>query len=227
MGRSDLTANGGIFCESNPSNPVVPGVTTLCNEGAVDPGMFSDGAIVTVIEVAEPFGFFNLSLSCEWVVWYRFPGQPTFSAIPQFPLDPADGTNGAIGLRTNSNEFGPFRFELTDEGFFAPAPTYTMGAIGENQIAFFTPLTEIGMPEAARYYTFCTEGSFQASDSVADNSDLVEIDIELVQLQLVSALPPTSSTTSSTTTSTSSTRTSTSTTTTTTMTIAAQSGGGE
>lgn len=198
-------ADGGIFCEADPLNPVIPGVRTLCPQTGVNPAAFEEGAVVSVIDTAEPFGFFNLSLQCEWVMWYRAVGAAgVFTALPDFPLDPADGTNQAIGLRTGSDDFGPFTLHLSPDGFFEPMPTDTLIAIGENQIAFFTPLSEIGMPEAARAYTFCTEGGFQAADSVADSTDLVEV--ELVQLELVSVVPievePSTTTTTATSTTT-------------------------
>jgi hypothetical protein len=80
--------------------------------------------------------------------------------------------------------------------------------MGENQIAFFTPMSEVGAADAVRGYSFCTEGSFQASDSVADSTQLVERMPVTLELVTVAPVVETTTTTSTTTTTTEATTTS-------------------
>lgn len=187
----DRVENGGVFCEPDPLSPLIPGVTTICPDQGFNPGAFDGGAVVTVIEVAQPFGLFDLSKTCEWVIWLRRPDSPVFEAMPQYPLDPAANTNRAFGLRTGPDEFGAFRLDLTDNGFFQQMPTDTLIAIGENQIAFFTPRSEIGDVDGGRAYTFCTEGTYSADDSAADSTGFFDIVVDGRTLDLAAPTPST------------------------------------
>ena len=128
---------------------------------------------------------------CEWVHWYRVePGPPAFERLPDFPRDPADGMNRAIGLRVTSGELGMLRggdepvitpFALTTSGDasgFQPFPTASVVVADEDEIAFYTPAAELDGVVAANTYTFCTDGSYTAEGSAADQTSAYDLDIE-------------------------------------------------
>ena len=197
----DPVSGGGVVCDDRDTDGPVPDVRTICPDG-YDPTAYGDGSWVGVLDLAGPIGFFNLSMTCEWVMWYRDPNIPgVFQPLDAYPLDPAGGTNTAIGLRAEPSGVHPFRLVLTDQGGFADMPTNSVVAIGGNQLALFTPSTEMGQPAQARAYTFCTEGGYQAADSVADSTDIFEPPAN----ELAFVAPTTTSTTSTTTTTTSTT----------------------
>ncbi|GEM_PF-5422747 len=196
----------GAFCGvvdgPSPESPL----ETICPE-SYDPSAFGNGALVVTMRTAGPFPqFVNLALTCEWVVWLQEDSGPLFEPMDQYPLDPARDTNRAFGFRTGRDVYGAFSLDLQEGGFFDMVPTNTVVGIGEDQISFFIPQDELGgaVPEAVRGYTFCTEGTYQPSDSVADSTDLFIIG-EPATLSLVAPPPPSTTSTTATTSTTSTT----------------------
>lgn len=195
------------MCDPPPGTAGFPGALTVCGQD-YDPAAFDSGAVAWTLATAGPHPeFVDLSLNCEWVVWVQAEDGSVFEPLDSFPLDPARGSNQAFGFRTGLEEFGPFALSLEEEGFFSEPPTNTVVAIADDEISFFVPATELHGPvQAVRGYTFCTEGNYDAADSVADSTELFPVATPAA-LSLAAPPPAVSTSSSSTTTSTSTTTT--------------------
>lgn len=177
---------------------------TFTGEQAHDGSQYEDGALLfgfTLLETppSDPPG------RCEYVVWINdLERGDTFVNNPNFPLDPAGGTNLAVGLALNPTD-GPglqsgFAVELQESGGFAPVfEADVRGFITPDYVGILAPAQLIGEIAAANFYTFCAEENFifEPEQSGADQTGLIEIsagDLGNVQFE-TRELPPESTTT--------------------------------
>lgn len=151
---------------------------------------------------------------CEYVVWINDSQRgETFVNNPSFPLDPAAGTNLAVGLGLNPVE-GPgtqsgFALELNESGGFAPIFEADVRAfVTPGHVGVTVPADLIGELAGANFYTFCVnEGiDFEPGVSGADQTGFVEMttaDFGAVRIETREVpAPPTTTTTTATTTTT-------------------------
>jgi len=177
---------------------------TFTGEQAHDGSQYEGGSFLfgfTLVETppADPPG------RCEYVVWINdLERGDTFVNNQNFPLDPAGGTNLAVGLGLNPSE-GPglasgFALELQESGGFAPVFEADIRAfITPGYVGIFAPAELIGDLAAVNFYTFCAEEDFVFEPDVsgADQTGLIDIspdDFGVVQLESRN-LPPESTTT--------------------------------
>ena len=181
---------------------------TFTGEQVHDGSQYGEGALLfgfTLVETppSDPPG------RCEYVVWINdLERGDTFVNNPNFPLDPAGGTNLAVGLALNPSE-GPglpsgFAVELQESGGFAPVFGADIRAfITPGYVGILVPAQLIGELTAANFYTFCAEEDFffEPEVSGADQTGLIAItagDLGIVELE-ARDLPPESTTTTTTT----------------------------
>lgn len=202
----ERVSEGGIFCGDPGSIPQLE-LISHCQDG-FEGSDFNDGTYIATIGLAGPFDMFSTSQICEFVVWYDDARiEDTFTSLPQFPNDPADGTNTAFGVRSTFGEVQPFGLELTSGGFFQDMPTSTVGVFGGDEVSLLIPSNDVVEPTHMVAYTFCTGGSYSASDSFADTT--MPFDPVSTQLLLTEVVPVTTSTSTTSTTSTTTTTTTT------------------
>ncbi|MBI4259784.1 MAG: hypothetical protein HY658_04390, partial [Actinobacteria bacterium] len=176
-----------------------PETLGVCTPQYRGPRTFDDGAVVIGATFAAPLPA-NPDGGCEYVVWLRERGAQTFQHVPQFPNDPADGTNRALIVRAFGGQWSATGVRYNGQ-FFAADPFPAAAAVRGNQLAFFIPASELAMVEEANYYAFCQTGGFQAETSGADQTMLVPLDLALFprfQLTRVEASPSPSPSPSST-----------------------------
>lgn len=120
---------------------------------------------------------------CEYVVWVNDLARgPAFINNPNFPQDPAGGTNLAFGLGLNPSG-GPglqsaFALQLQDGGGFAPIFEADVRAfITPEYVGITVPRTLIGEIAALNFYSFCAEEDFgfEAGVSGADQTGLADV----------------------------------------------------
>lgn len=177
---------------------------TFAGEQVHDGAQYENGALLfgfTLIDTppSDPPG------RCEFVVWINDVERgATFVTNPNFPLDPAGGTNLAVGLALNPTD-GPglrsgFAVELQESGGFARVfEADIRGFITPGYVGILAPARLIGDIAAANFYAFCAEEDFifEPEQSGADQTGLTEIsadDFGTVQFE-ARDLPPESTTT--------------------------------
>ena len=145
---------------------------------------------------------------CEYVIWINdLERGDTFDTNPNFPLDPAGGTNLALGLALNPSD-GPglpsgFALELLESGGFAPIFEADVRAfVTPGYVGILAPSELVGEMASANFYTFCAEEGFVFEPEVsgADQTGLVDIsadDLGIVRFE-AQDLPPETTTTSTT-----------------------------
>jgi hypothetical protein len=145
---------------------------------------------------------------CEYVVWINdLERGETFVNNPNFPLDPAGGTNMAVGLALNPSD-GPapqtsFALQLEEGGGFAPVPGADIRAfVTPGYVGIIAPAQLVVDLGAANFYTFCAEQDlvFEPEESGADQTGLIDVstgDLGIVEFE-ARALPPEATTTSTT-----------------------------
>lgn len=120
---------------------------------------------------------------CEYVVWINdLTRGATFAINPNFPGDPANGTNIAFGLGLNPED-GPglqsaFTLELQESGGFAPVfETDVRAFITPRYVGITVPRAQIGELAAINFYTFCVEEGFglDPESSGADQTGLTDL----------------------------------------------------
>lgn len=194
---------------------------TFTGDRIHDGSQYEDGALL--------FGFGLVSTPplespgrCEYVVWINDTERgSTFVNDPNFPRDPAGGTNVAFGLGLNPDG-GPgiqsgFTLDLQETGgFAADFETDVRAFVTPRYVGIAVPRGQVGQMEAINFYTFCVEEGFgfEPENTGADQTGLIDVDFEdLGAVAIRTGAPPVSATTTTTPTTTStSTSTSTSTT---------------
>lgn len=165
--------------EVNPPN--YPPFNTFSGDQVHDGSQYSDGALLFGFTLAETPPT-DAAGRCEYVVWINDPARgPTFENIPEFPQDPATGTNVAFGLGLNPED-GPgvqsgFTLELQETGGFAPVfETDVRGFITPQYVGVFVPRGQISEIAAMNLYSFCSEEGFEFAPeaSGADQTGLVD-----------------------------------------------------
>jgi hypothetical protein len=146
---------------------------------------------------------------CEYVVWINdIERDDTFVNNPNFPLDPAGGTNMAFGLALNPSD-GPglasgFALELQESGGFARVFEADIRAfITPGYVGILAPARLVGELAAANFYSFCAEEGFVFEPEVsgADQTGLTDVSGDDLGAVVFEArdLPPESTTTTTTT----------------------------
>lgn len=165
--------------EVDPPNS--PTITTFSGDQPHDGAQYNESSYL--------FGFFladtppvAVSGRCEFVVWVNDASRgPTFSNLPEFPGDPAAGTNVAFGLGINPEGQGmpsTFTLELQEGGGFQSNPDLDVRSfITPNYVGITVPKSQIGMLAGINWYTFCVEDgfSFAPEETGADQTGLIEL----------------------------------------------------
>lgn len=186
---------------------------TFTGDQVHDGTQYEGGAYLfgfTLVETPPP----NPAGRCEYVVWINDLSRgAVFENIPDFPQDPAAGTNVAFGLGLNPDD-GPglqtgFTLELQETGGFAPVfESDIRGFITPQYAGVFVPRDQIGDIAQINFYTFCSEEgfTFEPEESGADQTDLVDIApddfgsvliaVEEIPVETTTTTAPTTTTTS-------------------------------
>jgi hypothetical protein len=139
--------------------PFLTYTTTLPKDGS----QYESGAVLFKILLREnpparPEGV------CDYTVWVYDPtGGGPFQNLPQFPRDPATGSNLAFGVRLTPEGGGvpaAFSLALDEEGEFQPSDTDTRAFIIDDVVALMVPRGAVGELAAVNYHAVCSaEGS--------------------------------------------------------------------
>ncbi len=183
--------------------PGVPPFYTFTGDVPQDGAQFDGGAYL--------FGFtlagmppIDVKGRCEYVVWVNDLSRgDTWENDPNFPLDPAGGTNLAFGLGINPEGQGlasTFTLAISKNGFFEPDFDVDVRAIViDDYVGLFVPGSAIGELAGVNFYTFCVEEgfSYEPEDTGADQTGLIELtdtDLGILELAAVSTAPSTTTT---------------------------------
>lgn len=162
--------------------PGHPPFYTFTGDQVHDGGQYQAGALLfgfTLVETPPV----DAPGRCEYVVWINDLARgATFVNNPNFPGDPATGTNIAFGLGLNPED-GPglqsaFTLELQESGGFAPVfETDVRAFITPRYVGITVPRNQIGELGAINFQTFCVEEdlSFDPEVSGADQTGLTEL----------------------------------------------------
>lgn len=172
-------------------SPRSPDFFSACGSGGVDEAAFAAGATVFNFTLGGPPGGLRpAGQVCEWVVWLNRPGAgETWVNRTQFPLDPANGTNRAIGVRRSDDGLVPFSLDLI-ESFFTPVLTHSIAILAGNQLELHVPNDEIEGATQVNPYAFCTGGTFSAADSTGDQTGLINLDPDAMNFFSVAPASP-------------------------------------
>lgn len=204
-GFFDPVEAGGLWCGGYDLGFAELGPAwTYCPPG-FDPMAFSDGGVVSLLELGAPREMIGSGTVCEFFTWARVnSGAPVFEEFPQYPNDPAEKMNRAFGLRYAEMMGVGTRLDLDSPSTgFREVGTNTIVALGERALGIITPRAEMEGVEAVNFYTFCTDANrpFTAEGSVADQTGEILIDLgSLYEVPLVPATQLTTTTSTTTTT---------------------------
>lgn len=155
---------------------------TLRGDMAHDGSQYDNGAVLfgMFVEDTPPV---VPQARCEFVVWLHSSGfNGSFENHPNFPRDPAGGTNLALGMGLNpEGDFpsGMFALVLNEGGGFTYDPMVDLrGFISENYVGILAPRDLVVDITAINFYSFCSStGSYASEESGADQTGLVDISI--------------------------------------------------
>lgn len=174
---------------------------TFTGDIAHDGSQYNGGTFLFGFTVAAPPPV-EVEGRCEYVVWINDVSRgPTFVHHPNFPGDPASGTNIAFGLGINpeGQEISSnFTLELSKTGGFAPNPeTDIRSFISDDYVGITVPRGAIGQLAGVNFYTFCAASGFgfNADESGADQTGLIEMTEEDLGIMEVVATPAVAETT--------------------------------
>ena len=182
---------------------------TFTGDEVHDGSQYQDGAILFGFTLAATPPV-EVKGRCEYVVWiHDLSRGPTFVNHPAFPYDPAGGTNIAFGLGINPEGQGlpsTFALELDSKrgGFLPNFETDIRSFITPNYVGITVPRNQIGELAGVNFYSFCVEEgfSFDADDSGADQTFLIEVTFEDLGTLVVEEQPAATTTTTMATTTT-------------------------
>lgn len=192
--------------------PDYPPFYSFTGDQVHDGAQYREGALLfgfTLVETPPV----DAAGRCEYVVWINDLARgATFAINPNFPGDPANGTNIAFGLRLNPED-GPglqsaITLELQESGGFAPVfETDVRAFITPRYVGITVPRNQIGELAAINFYAFCVEEDFglEPESSGADQTGLTDLtfdDLGAVVTETRDAPTPTTTTTTAPTTTT-------------------------
>jgi hypothetical protein len=198
--------DGGLWQQGSTIISPPPGAAWPGNLGLftndVDPAAgsaFSDGGYSFRFELAAPVPL-TVPGRCEYVVWINDDnGISTFPQNSSFPLDPAIGTNVAIGLGLNPDgTSGAFMIEHPGEGGFFPNFDVDVRVlVMDDQLEILAPRSAFQGIANLNFYAFCVEEgiTYAPDDTGADQTFLIPwVQDKVAQWEVISAAtvtPPT------------------------------------
>jgi hypothetical protein len=192
------STGNGIWAETGPNHVEPPDNVpfhTFTGDTPHDGSQYDRGTYLFGFTVAAPPPI-EVQGRCEYVVWVNDLSRgPTFVNHPNFPGDPAGGTNLAFGLGINPEgqaASSTFTLELSKTSGFAPNPeTDVRSFISRDYVGITVPKDAIGQLAGVNFYTFCAESGFglDPAESGADQTGLIEMTDDDAAIIEVVALP--------------------------------------
>ena len=117
---------------------------------------------------------------CDYTVWaYDVSRGAVFQNLPEFPADPATGSNLAFGVRLTPEDGAvpvAFALALDEQGDFQTSDTDTRAFVMGETVSVFVPRERVGELASVNYHAVCSVGSaIDPTTSGADQTGLSPI----------------------------------------------------